>query len=195
MIHNNKVQQGKALVIFLCCFVAFILAVIGICAVSYVGQYNYGNRVENELIAIKSNNKNIYAQGTQAILEIAQVPKMYAKDLQEIVTSEIQGKYGKEGSKATVQFLTDRNITLPPNLYSEITQQIKAFRAKFEANQTRMIDVSRSYTTSLGNLWQGIWLRIAGYPKINLKDYEPITTDLTEEVYQRGKEKGPLKIN
>lgn len=175
----------------------FIGALVTIVALQYKSAYDYGNETDNALIAIKTNNKNIYAQGTQAIMEIAQVPTMYAKDLESIITKEIQGKYGKDGSQATMQWLQDRNITLPPNLYDEITQQIKAFRAKFEANQTRMIDVRAMYQKAIGQKYifgRGWWLEIAGFPRINLADYEPIITERTEKVYDAGKEDGPLKL-
>jgi hypothetical protein len=179
--------------IALAVFLLFIaLAVVS--AISYFNAYDLGNRTETELQAVQRNNKNIYAQGTQAIMEIAKVPKMYAKNLQDIVTAEIQGKYGKDGSQATMQWLQDRQITLPETSYNEITQQIKAFRAKYEVNQTRLIDIDARWGYNLNSLWTGFWLKMAGYPKLDREQFKPITTDLTEEVYQRGTEKGPLQI-
>lgn len=192
MQSNNKQKGGAVLV--LVSVLGILAAIAAVAFLSYMSAYDTGNRMDNQLISIRENNQNIYAQGTQTIMEIAQVPTMYKDDLKEIVVGEIQGKYGKEGSKATVQFLRDRNINLSEKLYLEIPQAIKAFRSKFEANQTIMIDVARNYKTIQGSLWQGFWLRIAGFPKVNMADFKPITTDQTEQVYKAGKESGPLKL-
>lgn len=190
-------KQGGAIsgaLIALIVIVLLIGSVVGVGFVAFKSAWDYGNDMDTAMEGIKENNKNIYAQGTQAILEIAQVPTMYANDLKEIVIGEIQGKYGKDGSKATMQWLKDRDINLSPDLYKDITLQIKTFRAKFEANQTKMIETKRSYKKAIGSLWMGFWLRMAGFPKINLEDFNAITTDRTEEVYKNGKEAAPLKL-
>lgn len=189
----NK-QRGGAVVMALIAVVVFLVAVAGICFVSYLSAYNYGNKMDNTLIAIKDNNKNIYAQGTQKVLEIAQVPAMYKDDLKELVKADIEGRYGKDGSKATMQFFKERNLDLPKDLYTKIQQVNEGFRNEFQNNQTRMIDVKRSYMIGQGSFWQGMWLRIAGFPKINMADFNPITTDNTEAVFKAGKEAGPLKL-
>lgn len=189
----NK-QRGGAVVLALIAVVVFLVAIAGICFVSYLSAYNYGNKMDNTLIAIKDNNKNIYAQGTQKVLEIAQVPAMYKDDLKELVKADIEGRYGKDGSKATMQFFKERNLDLPKDLYTKIQQVNEGFRNEFQNNQTRMIDVKRSYMIGQGSFWQGMWLRIAGFPKINMADYNPITTDNTEAVFKAGKESGPLKL-
>ena len=38
-----------------------------------------------------------------------------------------------------------------------------------------------------------MWLRIAGYPKINLADYKVVTTDATEEAFKTGRDK-PVQL-
>jgi hypothetical protein len=93
-----------------------------------------------------------------------------------------------------VQFLKEHDIKLDVGMYTKIQQTIESFRGEFKDNQTRMIDVRRSYQTALGSFWKGMWLGFAGYPKVKLTDFDPITTLATEEVYQRGHETGPLKL-
>lgn len=166
----------------------------GIGMMSYVSAYNYGNTMDKQLVAIKDNNKNIYANGTQKILEMVQVPTMYKDDLKEVITADIQGRYGKNGSQASMQWLKEHEVKLDPTLYIKIQQTVEGFRNEFQNNQTRMIDVKRSYSTAQGYLWQGFWLRLAGYPKVNMNDYNAITTDATESVFKTGKEVAPLKL-
>lgn len=193
---KNK-QFGGAAVLALIAIVSLIVLVAGIAFASYTSAYNYGNEMDNKLEAIRENNKNIYAQGTQKVLEIAQVPTMYADDFKKIVEADIQGRYGKDGSKATMQFIKEHDIKMDGNvvdMYKKIQQTIEEFRNKFEVNQTNMIDVVRSYKTAIGSLWQGFWLRMAGFPKVDLSQFKPITTDATETVYKNGKESGPLKL-
>lgn len=194
MKYQKQAGGISGVLITLIVIAVLVAGIIGVGVVSFKSAWDYGNTMDNSLEAIKENNKNIYAQGTQAVLEIAQVPTMYANDLKEIVIGEIQGKFGKDGSKATMQWLQDRQINLSPDLYKDITIQIKTFRAKFEANQTLMIENKRSYKDAIGSLWMGFWLRMAGFPKINLNDFNAITTDRTEEVYKNGKEAAPLKL-
>jgi hypothetical protein len=161
---------------------------------SYVSAANYGNKVETQLQGIVENNQNIYAQGTQRVLEIAQVPAMYKDDLKELVKADIEGRYGQGGSKATMQWIKERNLNLPETMYTKIQQEVAGFRMDFQNNQTKLVDVKASYKTQLGSVWSGMWLSFAGYPKIDLDKYKPIITARTEQVFQAGKEEAPLKL-
>jgi hypothetical protein len=186
-------QRGSAFLAVIA-VVGLLLAVSAVLAITYVDAYNYGNTMEKQLIAVRDNNKNIYAQYTQKVMEAAQVPAMYRDDVTKVVTAALEGRYGPEGSKATFQWLQEQNPTLDSAVYLKIQQLIEAGRNEFQNGQTRLIDVRRSYETSLGFFWQGTWLRIAGYPKIDLGEFKPVTTDQTEKVFEAGKEAGPLKL-
>lgn len=175
-------------------FVALIVAVVGLCFVSYVGAYNQGNRMEQQIKAEWENNKNILAQYGQKVAEAAQVPTMMRDDLQAVVVKAIQARYGEDGSKATMQWLQEQNPSLDPQLYRKLQQIIEAGRDEFKNSQTRLIDVKRNYETALGSFWQGLWMRVAGYPKINLADYKVVTTDNVEESFKTGREKAPIQL-
>ncbi len=187
-------KQRGGLLLSVIAVVGTIVAIGAVLAVTYINAYNYGNTMEKQLVAVRDNNKNIYAQYTQKVMEAAQVPAMYRDDVTKVVTAALEGRYGPEGSKATFQWLQEQNPTLDPAVYVKIQQLIEAGRNEFQNGQTRLIDVRRSYETSLGYFWQGTWLRIAGYPKVNLAEFKPVTTDQTERVFEAGKEAGPLKL-
>ena len=161
---------------------------------SYVTSYNYGNRAENEIKAIWENNQNILAQYTQKVQEAAQVPGMMKDDVKEVVSAALSGRYGPDGSKAVFQWIQEQNPTVDAELYRKIQQIIEAGRDEFKVSQTRLIDAKRAYSTNLGYLWKGIWMRIAGYPKINLDDYKAITNDYANKAFSIGKEDGPIKL-
>jgi hypothetical protein len=188
----NK-QRGSVWVAALA-ITAMLVAVVAVVAVSYVSAYNFGNQAEKQLVALRDNNKNILAQYGQKVQEAAQVPGMYRDDVTKVVTAAIEGRYGPDGSKATWQWIQEQNPSLDPKVYIQIQQIIEAGRNEFQRGQTQMIDARRSYETALGYFWQGLWLKIAGYPKVDLAQFQPVTTDRTEEAFAKGKEDSPLKL-
>jgi hypothetical protein len=171
-----------------------VLAIGGIGFSSYVSAFNYGNSMENQLKAVQTDNKNKLAQYGQKVLEVAQVPDMYKKDLVEVTQAAIQGRYGPNGSQATFQMLKEANVTLDPGMYKQVQQVIEAGRNDFQAGQTRQIDVRRQYETQLGSFWTGMWMRFAGYPKVTLKDFDIVSTDRADTVFQNHKEDGPIQL-
>ncbi len=191
-----KLQRGEisgALVAVLVAIGVFIL--IGVMFFSsYVSAHNYGNNMENQLKAVQTDNKNILAQYGQKVQEAAQVPAMYSADLQKVLAVDLGGRYGKNGSTATFQFLKEHNVALDPTLYRQIQQIIESGRDNFEAGQRRQIDVRRQYETQLGTFWGGMWLKFAGYPKVNLADFDIVSTDRADEAFKNHKEDGPIKL-
>jgi hypothetical protein len=172
--------------------VAVIAAlVIGVLFMMYVSASNYGNRTEQNITANYDNNENIYAMGTQKVMEIAQVPGMYADDLKKVVTAAVQGTYGPNGSQATVQFLKERDVRLDPSMYTKIQQVIEGFRNEFQHAQTGQITMCKEYKISLGNFWQGKMLSFAGKPSIDLEKYcKPVTTDKARQTFETKRDSG-----
>lgn len=184
----------KAALVVIGGFIGLVVLAALIAVTAYVGANDYAAGAEAQLRAARDDNKNILAQYQQKVLEAVQVPEMYKNDLKEVISADVQGRYGPEGSKATVQFLKEHAVNFDAGLYKTITEIIQGGRKDFEIGQTRMIDIRRSYETQLGYAWRGFWLRLAGFPKINLADYAPITTEGVETTYKNGKEAGPLKL-
>lgn len=175
---------------------AFVLVAfpIIIAATSYISANNYGSRVEADLRAARDDNQNILAQYQQKILEAAQVPDMYRDDLGKIIKEAMTGRYGADGSKATFQWIQENNLSFDSKLYVNIQDLIAGGRKDFENGQRRMLDIRKGYDAQQGYFWRGLWLRIAGYPKINLDEFKPIVTDRVEETFKAGKEQAPLKL-
>lgn len=175
--------------------VAGIFTFIAVTLISaYVSANNYAAATEANLRAARDDNKNILGQYQQKILEAAQVPEMYKNDLKEVVSAAVQGRYGSDGSRAVMQWIQEANIPFDSSLYTKLTEIIQAGRKDFEIGQRKMIDIRRDYETQLGYAWKGFWLRTAGFPKLKLEDFNPITTDRVETTYQNGKESAPLKL-
>lgn len=168
-----------------------IFVVLGIFVMgAYVGNANYGNEAEKGLTAKLDDNKNILSNYYNKVTEIVQVADAYKDGLKEVVTADIQGRYGTEGSKATMQWLHEHNVQLDQTLYVKLEQVIEAGRTEFRNSQTELLDKKRAYETNLGYIWKGFWLHLAGYPKINLADIKIVISDKTNTVYRTGIENG-----
>ena len=175
-------------------FVGLIIALIIVATTSYISANNYGARIEPQLNAEYDNNQNILAQGQQKVLEAAQVPAMYKDDFKELIAADIQGRYGPNGSQATFQWLKERELNVDAQLYRKIQQLVESYRDEFKNSQTKMIDVRRQYEAEQGLFWRGMWLRIAGFPKVDMTKFKPIVTDAVQDIYKKGKESGPMKL-
>lgn len=171
-------------------FVAFLfmLAVLGVG--SYISAANYGNRAEQGIKSTWENNENILAQYSNRIAEMAQVPDMQRDDLLAVYREAMAGRYGKGGSNAVFQWLQEQNPQLNNEIYTKLQVSMEAGRKDFEVAQTTLIDQKRSYQTELGYVWRGFWLRLAGYPKIDLDKYEAISNDFASEAFTAGRENG-----
>ena len=161
---------------------------------SYVSAKNYGARTEASLRAAQTDSRNVLAQLGQKIREAAQVPKMYADDVERVTTAAIQGRYGDDGSKATFQWLQEQNPQLDPSLYGQITQIIKGSRNDFENAQRRQTDIRRQYEGELGTFWRGFWLGVAGYPKQDRSKFDIVSTEEADEAFRTKQEAGPIQL-
>lgn len=172
----------------------FLIGVFLILFGSYVSAVNYGAQAEAGIKAAYTNNQNVLAQYTQKVQEVAQVPGMYTEDFTKVTKAALEGRYGANGSKAVFQWLKEQNPQLDSKVYIKVQQVVESGRDEFQTAQTRLIDEKRVYETALNTFWRGLWLRIAGFPKINLDDYKVITTAQTEATFAAGKETAPLKL-
>lgn len=175
--------------------VAGIVAVLAFVGIgSYISNYNYGNEAEKQIKAEYTNMENILAQGGLKVKEVAQVPGMMADDLARVSRDAMTGRYGDKGSQAVVQWIQENYPgQLSPTLYVQIQQVIEAFRDKFQNEQTKFIDTKRSYETNLGYFWKGLWLRIAGYPKIDLEKFKIISSGAAQDAFKSGVDE-PIKL-
>lgn len=185
---NYRKQYGISTAGILAILTVVSFLVIGL--ISYVSNYNYGNRVEKQLAASWKNNENILSQYYLKVNEIAQVPTAYKDDLKEVYTAAIQGRYGENGSQAVFQWLQEQNPSIDSSMYIKLQQVMEAGRNEFQVAQTKLIDIKRGYETNLGYLWKGTWLSIAGYPTVDLDKYTIISTGAAQESFETGIDNG-----
>lgn len=185
--------MNKTLIVVLAVF-AFFGSLLALGIGTYISAANYGNRTEKQIEATWENNQNILAQYSNRIAEMAQIPAMQRNDFLKVYTGAMEGRYGKDGSKAVFQWIQEQNPQLNTAVYTNIQTSMEAGRKDFEVAQTTLIDQKRAYETELGTVWRGFWLNLAGYPKIDLSKFKAITNDYAADAFTTGKENG-IKLN
>lgn len=186
-MNTNKENKSKGNTLALAIMggiVGLILVMAVTAVVTYVTNYNYGNRMENVIKAEYSNMENILATYSQQVAEAAQIPSMQTEDLRAIFTDTLAARYGEGGSQAAFQWLREQNPQLDQSTYLKIQQMIEAGRNKFQNAQTKFIDTKKIYETDLGYLWKGFWLQLAGYPKIDLDYYVIISSGHAQNAFE-----------
>lgn len=182
-------QNGSALVVLL-----VVGAIAAVVVGSYITNFNYGNRVERQIEATHTDNRNVLAQYSTRIMEMAQVPDMYKEDVIEIYEAALTGRYGENGSQAMFQFLQEQNPQIDASMYTNVQQSMEAGRNQFQNSQTRLIDLKRGYETRLGSFYSGFWLNVAGYPRIDLADFNIVVNDHSNEAFETGIDNG-IELN
>lgn len=153
-----------------------------------IHYHNLGVGYETKLDATWQENKVVLNTYTTKVQEMAQVPDMYRDDLQKVIQSTFQGRYGSDGSKAVFQWIKEQNMNLDPKLYQNLQQVMESGRNEFQMSQKVLIDTKASYERQLKYFWSGLWLRMLGYPKIDLSMYKIITLESVEQKFNTGRD-------
>lgn len=184
--------------------IATALVSLGLVLILVVGYFIMGVSVSNEAARLEAqvkaqydDNRNIYDNYFKKVKEIAQVPEMYVKDLQEVYKTAIGARYGADGSKAVFQFIREHNPNFDSSLYTKIQQVIEAGRKDFEVAQRTLLDKKAVYTAKLEQFPWGFFARSYGWPKIDLSKIDIVTSDRTEKVFdtKRDNETVDLRTN
>lgn len=164
-----------------------LIAIFGV--VNFANAKAAGARMERQIEATYRNNQNVLSSYTTRIREMAQIPAMMTEDLTTVMETALSARYGDEGSQAVFQWINENYPgRVDPALYTRIQAAIEAGRIEFRNEQTLLLDQKRVYQTQLDYLWNGFWLRLAGYPRINLDDYDVIVAGTVQEQFESGEE-------
>ena len=178
----------KGLIAAAVMFVSLLISVAIGGVISYISYANKGVTYETRIEAVYEENKVVLNSYTVKVQEIAQVPNKFKEDLKEVINATFDGRYGKDGSKAVVSFITENNMTLSPEMYTQIQRVMESGRNDFTVAQQKLIDTTAVYKAALKYKWSGFWLETAGYPTIDLSKYKILTTSDVDTKFETGKD-------
>lgn len=162
-----------------------VVLVVGVSLVGwFIGTRNEFIAQEQGITAQYDQNRNNYDNFVKSVVEVAQVPTKYVEGLKEVALAAIQGRYGEKGSQAVFQWIKEQNPTVDPGVYKKVQQVIEAGRLSFETNQKTLIDKKRLYQTQLAQFPGSIVASVSGFPRIDLKKFDIVTSDRTEKAFE-----------
>ena len=176
---------GLALVAFLAIFVIS----------NFVKYQAIGVQAENSIDAQYQSNQNNLGQFTLKVKEALGVAKLNNAELERIIRSSLEGRYGSDGEGAKQAMLwVQENYPgqYDPSLMANVQQTILAGRTDFETKQNLLIDKTQVYKTQTEVFWSGFWLRLAGFPRATFSwdKYKPVLAEGTKQTFDTKVDKG-----
>lgn len=151
----------KILIITLTAIAVIIVSVI----MMVVGTYNGLVRDENGIVAVHEDMQNVHASIFNTIKSQGLSVEKYGEMVTTAISVAIEGRYGKTGSQAAMQWIQEQNPTIDPKIFEKLQVAIEAGYSRFEATQRTKIDRIRVYDNKLDSLVTGALARFMGFPK------------------------------
>lgn len=140
---------------------------------------------ERDIVKFDKESQNTLANYTTKIFEVTQVPKMYEKSLRNVIKDTFSGRYGADGSKATMQWIQENNIQFDSTMFTKIQTTMEAGRNEFRLSQTKKIEVCENYRAELNYVVGGFVAGLLGFPKADLDQVCTIVlNDHTNEAFK-----------
>jgi hypothetical protein len=172
-----------------------ILGVFGFFGASFVlGYFSFtstANQYENGIEAQYSENQNTYDNGWKKVVEAAQITELQAAQLKGLYVDVLKGL---KDSNAMLLALGQFNPNMDQGTHKKVQQLIEAFRNDFRERQSELIARKNEYKNYLTVNWSGRFFNmIAGYPKIDLKKFDIVTSNRTEDAFKTKRDE-PLNL-
>lgn len=142
---------------------------------------------ENQIELLTNQSENVLSTTTIKIQDAAGIAQVYTDDLKKVVEGAVSGRYGKDGSKATMQWIQEQNPHVDSKLYLKVQDIIDGGGSEFKISQDRKMEYCKTYQDKLGYLVKGFLLKAAGFPKKDVAKLCRVVSDVaTREAFETG---------
>lgn len=119
-------------------FAAFFLMLALIMFVMNISFQNTYERIDQDIKAQYKKIESNYEKMSRVILQQAGILNKYSTDFREIYKGMMQGRYGKDGSKAMWQWIKEQNPQIDSTLYAKLMTTVEAQRTGFDRQQQKV---------------------------------------------------------
>jgi len=160
------------------------VAVIG--ALWIAGINNNLVRQENGIFYAHENLKNIHTSVFNQIKSQGLSVEKYGEMVNKAMQVAVEGRYGKTGSQAAMQWIQEQNPTIDPSVIGKLQVAIEAGYNEFKAAQTDKLDRLKTYDSTLESTFSGFVARnILHFPrKVTADMRKTISSAETEKMME-----------
>jgi hypothetical protein len=168
--------------------------VAGALFLGYQSMHDTAITFENDIKALNTKSENVLSTTTIKIQDAVGLNKQYTNSLKEVVQAAVEGRYGKNGSQATMQWIQEQNPTVDSKLFLKVHDIIDGGGSEFKISQDRKIELCTQYETTRDYLVRGWLLKMAGFPKKDVLTMCRIVSDeATQNAFATGKREATIK--
>lgn len=170
-----------------------LLALVGAGTALFLGYQSMHDTAitfENDIKRLDKESENSLSSTTLKIQNAVGLNAQYTKSLKEVVTAAVQGRYGKDGSQATMQWIQEQNPVFDSKVIMKVHDIIDGGGTEFKIAQDRKLEICTQYEKTRDYLVRGTLLRIAGFPKKDVEKMCQVVSDAdTQDAFATGQRK------
>lgn len=154
----------------------------------YVAYHDKAVNFEANIQKLQKNSESVLSNGTMTVLDKSKVSDKYANQFKEALKLSI-GSRSSGNENLIFKAIHEQNPTLSPDIYKDLSASISGMRADFTVTQQRLMDVCSAYESARNKVWSGFWIKMSGYPVIDVNNVCKIVSDAkTSAAFESGKQ-------
>lgn len=163
-----------------------IALLVALFFISYFSISNQGARQEAVIEGTYRNNQSIMSGCAVSIRNISKIPEKYRKELESIIKTEMEGRYGGQGTDRVAMFVQERALNYDTKMNEKIQNEVIACESRFALNQSKLIEQQTDYETMLNSAYSGAMLKAGGYPKKDMSKFKIVVDGGVKEQFDTG---------
>lgn len=161
---------------------------------AYQSMHDNAITFENNIKQLNTQSENVLSTTTIKIQNAVGLNASYTKALKEVVTAAVEGRYGKDGSQATMQWIQEQNPVYDSKVIMKVHDIIDGGGTEFKISQDRKTEVCTQYETLRDYLVRGTLLKLAGFPKKDVEKMCRIVSDKdSRDAFESGVREATIK--